>query len=180
MGGNSIVVPAWDRGVPWENEIEVLRSDSEHPILPNQPYIKGVHLDGTHTWAVASDYQDASRILSRLNSKWGLLWSATEAKGQNAGKFSLHLQNQVIPLSNGICLTITEIQGLKSFASDGIVAKVEPNPQEPGVLGLKNCSLETWRATLASGKEIKVELWRSLKLATGTKIDFGSVRGEIY
>jgi hypothetical protein len=80
---NCLVVPAWDRGIAWETSIyakfhskhnkNVLRSSEEHPVLPNQPYLKEINWETTHTWAIANNYEDASRIVTSLNDRWGSL-----------------------------------------------------------------------------------------------------------
>jgi hypothetical protein len=78
-----LVLPAWDRGMPWETSIyakfhskhnkNVLRSRPDHPFLPNQPYLKEINWETNHTWAIASSYEDASRIVTRLQGNWGEL-----------------------------------------------------------------------------------------------------------
>ncbi len=60
-----------------------------------------------------------------------------------------------------------------------MVAQVNPNPKDPSVLGLQNCSHRAWTVTLANGEQKQVESGRSIKLAARTKINFGSVEGEI-
>ncbi|MFM8296553.1 MAG: hypothetical protein ACKN9E_18685 [Microcystaceae cyanobacterium] len=78
-----LVLPAWDRGIPWETSIyakfhskhnkNVLRSRPDHPFLPNQPYLKEINWETNHTWAIASSYEDASRIVTCLKGNWGAL-----------------------------------------------------------------------------------------------------------
>jgi hypothetical protein len=80
---NCLVVPAWDRGIPWETSIyakfhskhnkNVLRSAPDHPFLPNQPYLVEINWETSHTWAIANNYEDASRIVTSLNGNWGSL-----------------------------------------------------------------------------------------------------------
>ncbi|OSO93919.1 hypothetical protein B7O87_05045 [Cylindrospermopsis raciborskii CENA303] len=98
---------------------------------------------------------------------------------QSPGGFSLHLKRQVIPLSNGTRLSSKEILGLEPQSGDGIVAQVSYNPNDPTVLGLKNCSLMGWLATLSTGEQREIPPGRSIKLAVHTKIKFGAVEGEI-
>lgn len=79
----SLVLPAWDRGIPWETSIyakshsrNVLRSSPEHPILSSQPYFKEISYvkeQTIHTWAIANSYEEASEIVSRLEGQWGSL-----------------------------------------------------------------------------------------------------------
>ncbi len=78
-----MVLPAWDRGLPWEQSIyaefhsksnkNVLRSRPDHPILPNQPYLIELKEESQHTWAIANSYEDASRIVTQLHGHWGPL-----------------------------------------------------------------------------------------------------------
>jgi frataxin-like iron-binding protein CyaY len=68
---------------------------------------------------------------------------------------------------------------LESQRADGVVAQVNPNPNDPMILGLQNFSHRVWVATPASGEQRQVAPGRSIKLAVGTKINFGSVEGEI-
>lgn len=93
--------------------------------------------------------------------------------------FSLHIKRQVISLTNGTCLTAVEIPGLEPKGSDGVVARVNTNPKDPSILGLQNCSHRAWNVTLADGEQKQIESGRSIKLATGTKIKFGSIEGQI-
>jgi hypothetical protein len=94
-------------------------------------------------------------------------------------EFSLHIKRQVFPLKEGTCLTLQEIPGLEPLHKDGIVARVDRNPQNPAVLGLKNYSYRPWNATLPTGEEKVIDSGRSIKLAVGTQINFGPVKGEI-
>lgn len=98
---------------------------------------------------------------------------------QSHGQLSLHLKRQVIPLTNGTRLSPQEISGLEPQNADNIVAEVSHNPKDPTVLGLKNCSHRAWLATLPSGEQKQIDPGRSIKLAASTKINFGSVAGEI-
>ena len=98
---------------------------------------------------------------------------------QHQNQFSLHIKHHIISLSEGTRLTSNEIPGLESQRTDEVVVEVSHNPQDPTVLGLKNCSHHVWSATLANGQQKQIDPDRSVKLAVGTKINFGSVQGEI-
>jgi hypothetical protein len=81
--GTPSVLPAWDQGIPWETSIygklhgksnrEVSRSSLDHPYLPNQPYLKEINGESTHTWAIANDYHEAANIVTQINGHWGSL-----------------------------------------------------------------------------------------------------------
>ncbi|HEY9600686.1 MAG TPA: hypothetical protein V6C85_03690, partial [Allocoleopsis sp.] len=60
------------------------------------------------------------------------------------------------------------------------IAAVTQHPTNPSLWGLKNLSDVKWVITLTDGKTQKdVEPSHSVTLATGTKINFGKVEGEI-
>ncbi|OHY33750.1 hypothetical protein BCV63_04815 [Cylindrospermopsis raciborskii CS-508] len=114
-------------------------------------------------------------IPEQLGHQNGSLPSYSQPQTQ----FSLHIKRQVISLTNGTCLTAVEIPGLEPEGSDGVVARVNTNPKDPSILGLQNCSHRAWNVTLADGEQKQIESGRSIKLATGTKIKFGSIEGQI-
>jgi RsiW-degrading membrane proteinase PrsW (M82 family) len=92
--------------------------------------------------------------------------------------FSLLVQQRMIPLGIGTQIQVSQISGLGAQAR-GIVAEVNTNPQDPNILGLKNCSHQVWTATSRTGEQTRIDPNRSLKLAAGTRINFGAVTGEI-
>jgi hypothetical protein len=93
--------------------------------------------------------------------------------------FSLRIQQKTIPLTVGTRLQAGEIPGLVAQSANGIVAEVNANPKDPSILGLQNCSNQFWIATLPIGQQKQIDPGRSIKLAVGTKINFGSVQGEV-
>ncbi|GCA75054.1 hypothetical protein MiTe_01883 [Microcystis aeruginosa NIES-2520] len=93
--------------------------------------------------------------------------------------FSLRIQQKTIPLTVGTRLQAGEIPGLGAQSANGIVAEVNANPKDPSILGLQNCSNQFWIATLPIGQQKQIDPGRSIKLAVGTKINFGSVQGEV-
>jgi hypothetical protein len=59
------------------------------------------------------------------------------------------------------------------------VAEMTQHPTNPSIWGLKNVTDEKWVSKLPDGTVKDVEPGRSLSLATGTKILFGTSEGEI-
>jgi len=94
-------------------------------------------------------------------------------------QLSLHIKKHVILLANGTEIRSYEIPGLEPQAVDGIVAVVNCNPKNPTVLGLKNCSHQTWTATFANGKQKQIEPGRTIRLMSETRVRFTSTEGEI-
>ena len=93
--------------------------------------------------------------------------------------FFLRIQHQTIPLTVGTQLQAWDIPGLGTQSVNGVVAEVNANPKDPTILGLLNCSNQVWTATLANGQQKQIDPGRSIKLVVSTKINFGSVKGEI-
>lgn len=94
--------------------------------------------------------------------------------------FSITLSSgQTIYFTVGMKLTDVDIPGLKSNSFDGAVVEVNCNPNDPTALGLKNLSRQTWTVVTPSGQNRQIEFGQSIKLAVGTRINFGSVTGEI-
>jgi hypothetical protein len=82
-GSNPRVLPGWDRGIPWDASIyarfhskrdkDLLRTPADHPLLPNQIYLREINWETNHTWAIAKSYDEATTILQKLNGNWGTL-----------------------------------------------------------------------------------------------------------
>lgn len=102
-----------------------------------------------------------------------------QATAQSGAGFTLRLSTgKTIPLADSVKLSTVDIPGLQ--ASNGTtVAEVGRNPNDPNVLGLKNLSRSAWTATLANRDRVQVDPGRNVRIATGTKISFGSVSAEI-
>ena len=92
---------------------------------------------------------------------------------------SLEVGNRVIPLNRNTKVQEGEIRGLTSLFSNRIIAQVNPNPQAPTILGLQNLSHQTWTARKPDGSSSPIKPNRTIKLAVGTRINFGSVEGKI-
>lgn len=104
----------------------------------------------------------------------------TVTGASSVSAFSIRLSaGKTIKLGIGTRLVITDVPGLEPSRTRHAVAEVVPNPGDPTVLGLKNLSRNLWTATTPAGEPKRVEPDRSIRLARGTRINFGSVTGEI-
>lgn len=93
---------------------------------------------------------------------------------------SLHLSNgRVIQLADNLNLFASDLPGLDPQSGSGPVAQVNRKPNDPTILGLKNLSRQTWNASVARGDKVQVKTGQSVRLASGNKIRFGSVEGEV-
>lgn len=85
---------------------------------------------------------------------------------------------QNIPLKRGLMLSSRELPGLAAGSGESAVAQVTSHPQDPSILGLKNLSTRSWDAEPAAGQRRQVPPGKTVRVASGTKIDFGKVHGE--
>jgi eukaryotic-like serine/threonine-protein kinase len=58
-------------------------------------------------------------------------------------------------------------------------AALEPHPERPELLGLRNLTGRTWSARLPDGSSHKVESGRAIRVLPGTRFDFGEVSGVV-
>lgn len=108
------------------------------------------------------------------------LAATTPASLEGGRSFTIHLSSgHTIQFTEGMKLRETDIPELKSNSLDCVVAEVNRNPNDPTILGLKNLSRQSWAVTIAAGERKQIDSGRSIKLAVGTKINFGYVTGEI-
>ncbi|MFN2108061.1 MAG: serine/threonine protein kinase, partial [Anaerolineae bacterium] len=59
------------------------------------------------------------------------------------------------------------------------IAEVNQHPNDPSIWGLRNLSDEKWVITTDDGAILDVDPGRNVRLAVGTKVNFGKKEGEI-
>jgi Mg-chelatase subunit ChlD len=96
------------------------------------------------------------------------------------GAFSLRLTSGMsLDLNSGATVGAKDIPGLHSIPPGGPVGEVKPHPTDPNIQGLQNLSHLAWRVYLPNGDSIEVKPGKNVRLAAGTRIDFGVIQGEI-
>jgi hypothetical protein len=85
---------------------------------------------------------------------------------------------RTVPLSDGGWLSVSDLPGLQSTTGTG-VAEVCRNPNDPSVHGLRNQSQSAWTAYMPNGSVLQVPPGKTVRLATGVRIDFGMVSAEV-
>ncbi len=75
-----LILPGWDRGIDWEKSFyakihskhnrDYFTTPDNHPLLPNQIYLKEIEGKTNHTWAIAKSYNEATTIVQRLHGNW--------------------------------------------------------------------------------------------------------------
>jgi RsiW-degrading membrane proteinase PrsW (M82 family) len=86
---------------------------------------------------------------------------------------------RTLALHDGDRFQASEIGGLRPASVDGLVAAVNHNPKDPTMLGLQNLSTTPWKAVLPGGEVREVPVGKSVKLTSGSRIDFGTSQGEV-
>ncbi len=91
----------------------------------------------------------------------------------------IKIDNNVVMLNGDTALFPHHINPQKSFDFSQPVAQMNQHPSKPNVWGLKNLTDSSWTITNGDGKTKEIASGKSVPLAVGIKIDFGSTTGEI-
>lgn len=91
----------------------------------------------------------------------------------------IRIGKNVVMLNHDAKLFPHHVDTQKLFDFSSAVAEVSQHPTNPNIWGLKNLSSQKWDSTTADGKVKEIEPGRSIVLAVGTKINFGTQSGEI-
>ncbi|NEP83285.1 MAG: serine/threonine protein kinase [Okeania sp. SIO3B3] len=87
--------------------------------------------------------------------------------------------SKIIMLNHDTKLFPHHVDDGKKYDFSEPVAEVVRNPKNPNLWGLKNLSAAKWVVTTADNNMKDVEPGRSVTMAVGTKINFGTEQGEI-
>jgi hypothetical protein len=79
----------------------------------------------------------------------------------------------------GLRILEHQAPGLQPSNPGGPVAEVTRNPQDPSILGLTNLSRAPWEVVTSNGTRRNIQTGQTVKLAQGTRIDFGPIDGEV-
>ncbi|MEP7305863.1 MAG: hypothetical protein ABJA98_10120 [Acidobacteriota bacterium] len=117
------------------------------------------------------------KLESGLRIDFGPL-AGTVRDGQSGFVLSTPAGSGIL-LKAGRRLTARDVMGMRSGRPGAPAAQVAGRPNDPALLGLKNLTDHAWSATVPGGVAHRVEPGKTIKLAPGTTIDFGFLRGEI-
>ncbi len=96
-----------------------------------------------------------------------------------AGTLVIRVGAERIPAVEGARLLARQVPGLNASGADGVVAEVRARPEEPSMLGLRNLSDRTWQVTTDRGEHRELAPGRTIRIARGTRIDFGTAAGDV-
>jgi DNA-binding helix-hairpin-helix protein with protein kinase domain len=91
----------------------------------------------------------------------------------------LRIGRHIVMLNHDTRLFPHHLDAQQLYDFSDAVAAVVQHPANPTIWGLKNLSSQKWVITAAGGAVKDVEPGRSVTLTAGTRINFGSVEGEI-
>ena len=97
----------------------------------------------------------------------------------SGGGNRLRVGMKQLVIAPGLRLLEHQVPGLTAQSGGGAVAEVTKNPNDPSVLGLTNLSTTPWETVTNSGTRRQIATGQTIKLAPGTRIDFGSTDGEV-
>ncbi len=95
------------------------------------------------------------------------------------GTAALRVGAKYLVIVPGLRLMTHQVPGLKAQSAEGLVAEVTRNPGDPDVLGLTNLSTAAWEVVTSNNTRRAIQPGQTVKLAPGTKIDFGETDGEV-
>jgi RsiW-degrading membrane proteinase PrsW (M82 family) len=84
-----------------------------------------------------------------------------------------------MPATPGARVYESQTPGLHAAATDGIVAEVQTNPNDPSVLGIKNRSTAPWIVVSADGARRELAPGRTTRIVRGTRVELGDAVAEI-
>jgi hypothetical protein len=89
-------------------------------------------------------------------------------------RFLLRLSSgRTIELTAGKQIDASDLHDPGTLTPDKLFAEVDRNPRDHNVIGLKNLSSYSWNCILPAGQPVRVDSGRTVRLADGTRIDFG-------
>lgn len=91
----------------------------------------------------------------------------------------IRIGKKIVMLNHDTKLFPHHVDDGKKYDFSEPVAGVVRNPKNPNLWGLKNLSTAKWVVTTADNNMKDVEPGRSVTMAVGTKINFGTEKGEI-
>jgi RsiW-degrading membrane proteinase PrsW (M82 family) len=92
---------------------------------------------------------------------------------------SLEVNGRSLALTSGTRLLEGQLPGLKALGTDGIVAMVDSNPDDPQMLGLKNLSTASWHVITVARGTRELSSGRSIRIEKGTQIQLGELNAAI-
>lgn len=93
--------------------------------------------------------------------------------------YRLALSRSTIMLTHDAKLYPHHVCDQDDFDFSTAIAEIARHPADPNVWGLKNCTAGKWSVTMPDGTLRDVEPGKSVRLAAGIKINFGTSSGEI-
>ena len=91
----------------------------------------------------------------------------------------IRVNSRVVVLNHDTKLFPHHVDPSKSYDFSAPTGEISRHPTDPSIWGIKNLSERKWVSSTVEGKLRDIEPGKSVPLAVGTKIQFGSSEGEI-
>lgn len=98
---------------------------------------------------------------------------------ETPGTLVIRIGAERIPAVEGARLLARQVPGLNAAGADGLVGEVRARPHDPSMLGLRNLSDCSWHVTTDRGETRELAPGRTIRIARGTRIDFGPAAGDV-
>jgi serine/threonine protein kinase len=115
--------------------------------------------------------------LKKISEENITCWSC---KHQVQPPLRIRFNKNIVMLNYDTQLFVHHVNPQKIFDFSEPIAQVTQHPTNVNIWGLQNLSNLKWVSTSATGEIHDIEPRRSVKLAVGTKINFGQEEGEIF
>lgn len=93
--------------------------------------------------------------------------------------FRIKIGSSIVMLNADTRLHVHHVDSAKLYDFSTLVGEVVRHPTDPNIWGLKNVSQEKWVTTSPDGAVNDVPPGKKVRLASGTKVNFGRADGEI-
>jgi RsiW-degrading membrane proteinase PrsW (M82 family) len=148
-------------------------------ISPNRSLLQPSVIFGAGQGPMAARVPVAARVAPAVNMVTTSVPAMSGIGELNGGGNRLRVGSRFLVIAAGLRLLEHQVPGLAAQTRGGPVAEVTRNPNDPSVLGLTNLSTSVWETVSGSGVRRQVVTGQTIKLAPGTKIDFGMTDGEV-
>lgn len=123
----------------------------------------------------AENFYDGETLRANAGQP-GICWSCQQPLRL---PYRLRMGRDVIMLNHDTQLFPHHLDSQRRYDLSQPLASIQRHPQNPNLWGLKNLSPDKWVMTATDGTVRDVEPGRSVSLATGVKVNFGQMEGEI-
>lgn len=140
-----------------------------------EPLLSGQPARATHSILVVPP---ASAPAPLPSNQYAYPASPAAVARPDPSSFALTVEGTRIQLAHGARVDLGFYPAFGGRGA-GTIVEVTAHPSDPSLIGLRNLGNQTWTATGADGSTHSVPPRRVLRIEAGTRIDFGTISGDI-